>query len=126
MIIHVTVSEKHLAERCMSQLIKLLHMNMCHLHSPSLFNDEILDLKTLLRRHVTAALLYSCRFWITHWLEHICAAGAWAQVPDGLNDFCDEHLLHWIEVLSLTKSLPAVQRAMQDLMLEIEVRCLTL
>jgi hypothetical protein len=126
MTIHVTVAEKHLAERCMSQLNRLLHMNMCHLHNPSLFNDEILDLETLLRRHVTAALLYSCRFWITHWLEHIRAAGAWAQVPDGLDDFCDEHLLHWIEVLSLTKSLPAVQRAMPDLMLAIEVRCLTL
>jgi hypothetical protein len=124
--IHAMVAEKHLAERCMSQLNKLLHTNMCHLHDPSLFNDEILDLETLLRRHVTAALLYSCCFWIAHWLEHIRAAGAQAQVPDGLNQFCAEHLLHWIEVLSLTKSLPAVQRAMPDLMLVIKVRCLTL
>jgi hypothetical protein len=124
--IHAVVAEKHLAERCMSQLNKLLHINMCHLDDPSLFNDEISDLEILLRQHVTVALLYSCRFWITHWLEHIRVAGAQAQVPDGLNQFCAEHLLHWIEVLSLTKSLPAVQRAMPDLMLVIEVRCRTL
>jgi hypothetical protein len=122
--IHAMVAEKHLAERCMSQLNKLLHMNVCHLDDPSLFNDEILDLETLLRQYVTAALRYSCRFWITHWLEHIHEAGAQAQVPDGLDVFCAEHLLHWIEALSLTKCLPAVQQAMSELVLELVVRCL--
>jgi hypothetical protein len=122
--IHAMVAEKHLAERCMSQLNKLLHMNMCHLDDPSLFNDEILDLETLLRQYVTAALRYSCRFWIMHWLEHIREAGAQAQVPDGLDVFCAEHLLHWIEALSLTKCLPAVQQAMSELVLELVVRCL--
>jgi hypothetical protein len=126
MTIHAIVAEKHLAERCMSQLNKLLHVNMCHVHNPSLFNDKISDLETRLRQYVTAALRYSCRFWITHWLEHARAAGARAQVPDGLHDFCAEHLLHWIEVLSLTQDLPAVQRAMPNLMSAIEVRCLTL
>jgi hypothetical protein len=125
MVIHVTVAEKHLAEYSMSQLNKLLHFNICRLHDPSLFNDEISDLEIRLRQYVTAALVYSCRFWITHWLEHIRAAGTRAQVLDGLNDFCAEHLLHWIEVLSLTKNLYNVQRAMAGLMLEIVVRCRT-
>jgi hypothetical protein len=124
--IHGTVAEKHLTERCMSQLNKLLHMNICGLHNPSLFNDEIPDLEIVLTQYLTAALRYSCRFWITHWLEHIREAGAQAQVPDGLNQFCDKHLLHWIEVLSFTKSLPTVQRAIPDLMLEVEVRWLAL
>jgi hypothetical protein len=52
-------------------------------------------------------------------------AGAWAQVLNGLNDFCAEHLLHWIEVLSLTRTLHVVRQAMSDLMLEVVVRCLT-
>jgi hypothetical protein len=123
--IHVAVAEKHLAERCMAQLNKRLHLNMCHLPDPSLFNDEISDLEIGLRQYVTAALRYSCRFWITHWLAHIRAAGVQAQVPHGLVGFCAEHLLHWIEVLSLTRNIYAVHREMPDLVLEKLVRCLT-
>jgi hypothetical protein len=124
--IHAMVAEKHLAERCMFQLNRLLQLNICRLPDPSLFNDEIADLEARLRQHVTAALRYSCRFWITHWLEHIRAAGAQAEIPNGLDEFCAEHLLHWIEALSLTGNLHAVQQAIPDLMLEIEVRCSTL
>jgi hypothetical protein len=124
MTIHGTVAEKQLAERCMIQLNRCLRQNICDLHYPSLFNDEIADLAIRLRRYVTAALRYSCRFWITHWLEHIRAAGPWAQVPDGLDGFCAEHLFHWIEVLSLTGNIYAVHREMPDLMLEIKVPCL--
>jgi hypothetical protein len=126
MTVHGTVAEKHLAERCMIQLNRRLRLNICDLHDPSLFNDEISDLEIRLRQYVTAALRYSCRFWIAHWLKHIRAAGSRAQVPDGLHDFCAEHLLHWIEVVSLTGNLHAVHRAILDLMLEVEVCCLTL
>jgi hypothetical protein len=82
-------------------------------------------LEIRLRQYLTVALRYSCCFWITHWLAHIRAAGSQAQLPHGLDDFCAEHLLHWIEVTSLTKSLPAVQGGTTELMLEIEVRWLT-
>jgi hypothetical protein len=126
MTIHGTVAEKQLAKLCMSQLNRRLRLNICNLDDPSLFNDEIADLEIRLRQYVTAALRYSCRFWIMHWLQHIRAAGARAQVPDGLHDFCAEHILHWIEVLSLTGNLRAVQRAILNLMLEVEVRYLTL
>jgi hypothetical protein len=119
------VAELHLTERCMVQLNKLLHLNMCGLDNPSLFNDEISELKIQLRQYLTVALRYSCRFWITHWLAHIRAAGSQVQLPHGLDEFCAENLLHWIEVLSLTGSLPAVQGGITELMLEIEVRCLT-
>jgi hypothetical protein len=126
MTIHVMVAQKQLAERCMVQLNKHLHINMCRLHDPSIFNDEISDKEAQRRLYLTVALRYSCRFWITHWLAHICAAGSQAQLPHGLDDFCAEHLLHWIEVLSLTGNLAAVQRVMPDLMLTIVVRCFTL
>jgi hypothetical protein len=123
--IDATVAELHLTERCMVQLNKLLHFNMCGLHNPSLFNDEVSDLEIRLRQYLTVALRYSCRFWFTHWLAHIRAAGSQAQLPHGLDDFCAEHLLHWIEVLSLTKSLSAVQGGTTELMVDVLVRCLT-
>jgi hypothetical protein len=109
------VAQKNITERCIRQLNKLLHMNICRIQDPSLFNVEVPDLETLLKQYVTAALRYSCRFWVTHCLEHIRAAGSQAQLPHGLDQFCEEHLLHWIEVLSLTGDMNTVQRVMPEL-----------
>jgi hypothetical protein len=66
LIIHVAVAEKHLAERCMFQLNRFLHWDMCHIQNSSLYNIEVPGLETRLRQYVTAALRYSCRFWIAH------------------------------------------------------------
>jgi hypothetical protein len=121
--IHADLAHKNMVERCIYQLNKLLKLNICHIQDPSLYNVEVPDLEILLRQYVTAALCYSCCFWITHWLEHIRAAGARAQVPHGLDVFCAEHLLHWMELLSLTKNIYAAQRVLPDLMSKIAVRC---
>jgi hypothetical protein len=115
-------AHKNLAEHCLSQLNKLLHHNMCHLTDVSLFNHEVADLQTRVNKHISAALRYSCRYWITHWLEHLQAAGSEAQVPVGLDVLCEQHLLHWIEVLSLTKDLNGVQRVMPELTSIVNVR----
>jgi hypothetical protein len=119
------VAQKNITDRCIRQLNKLLHMNICRIQDPSLFNVEVPDLKALLKQHVTAALRYSCRFWVTHYLEHIRAAGSNAQLPHGMDQFCKEHLLHWIEVLSLTGDMNSVPRLMPELISVIHVRSLT-
>jgi hypothetical protein len=118
------VAQKNIAERCIRQLNKLLHMNICRIQDLSLFNVEVPDLKALLKQHVTAALRYSCLFWATHCMQHIRAAGSQAQLPHGLDQFCEEHLLHWIEVLSLTGDINAVQRLMPELISAMNVRSL--
>jgi hypothetical protein len=80
------------------------------------------DLLTRLNEHVSAALRYSCKYGLTHLLEHLRAAGSQAQVPLGLAAFCEQHLLHWIEVLSLTKDMNTVQHVMPELLALINVR----
>jgi hypothetical protein len=122
--IRVDLAHKNFIERCLRQLNKLLHFNMCKIDDASLSNNEVPDLDNHLREYVTEALRYSCRFWVIHWLEHIRAAGAQAEIPDGLNDFCAAHLLHWIEVLSLTGDMYAIQRAMLELVSVVQVSCL--
>jgi hypothetical protein len=119
--IHLMVAEKHIVERCIFQLNKLLHFDVCDIKDASLFNHEILDLKNRLNR-ISAALRYSCKHWPTHWLEHLRTAGSQAQVPLGLDEFCGQHLLHWIEVLSLTGEMNAVQQVMPQLVSVITVR----
>jgi hypothetical protein len=120
--IYVALAHKNIAEYCFSQLNKLLRFDICDIKDPSLFNHEVSDLPTRLNKHVSAALHYSCKYGLTHLLEHLRAAGSQAQVPLGLAAFCEQHLLHWIEVLSLTKDMNAVQRVMQELLALINVR----
>jgi hypothetical protein len=119
---HVALAHKNIDERCLSQLNKLLHFDMCNIKDASLFNHEVSDLQTRLKEHVSAALRYSCRCWMTHWLEHLQAAGSQAHVPLGLDVFCRQQLLHWIELLSLTKYMNSVQRVMLKLISTINVR----
>jgi hypothetical protein len=117
-----TLAHKNVAERCFYQLNKLLHFNMCDVNNASLFNRQVLDLQTRLSEHVSAALRYSCRYWPSHLLQHIRVAGSQAQVPVGLAAFCEQHLLHWIEVLSLTEDMNAVHRVMPELISVMMVR----
>jgi hypothetical protein len=118
---HIMLAEKHITEHCLFQLNKLLYFDVCDIKNAALFNHEILDLKNRLNR-ISAALRYSCKYWPTHWLEDLRTAGYQAQVPLGLNVFCGQHLLHWIEVLSLTGEMNAVQQVMPELVSVIEVR----
>jgi hypothetical protein len=116
------LAHKNFAERCFSQLNELLHFDMCEIKDASLSNHEVSDLPNRLNKHVSAALRYSCRYWPSHLLEHIRVAGSQSQVPLGLTVFCERHLLHWIEVLSLTEDMNSVQRVMPELISFMNVR----
>jgi hypothetical protein len=120
--IHPTVAEKYVVERCVCQLNKQLRFDICDIQDASLFNCEVLDLPTRLNERVSAALRYSCRYWPSHLLEHIREAGFQAQMPLGLDVFCAQHLLHWIEVLSLTGDINAMHRLMAGLISTMNVR----
>jgi hypothetical protein len=119
--IHLTLAERHVAEHCFFQVNKLLRFNICDVTDVSLFNHEILDMKTR-RNRISAALRYSCKYWATHWLEYLQSAGSQAEVPLGFDAFCRQHLLHWIEVLSFTGEMNAVQRVMRELISVVNVR----
>jgi hypothetical protein len=118
----LTIADKHLTERCLFQLNKHLRFDICNIKDASLFNQEVSDLPIRLNKHVSAALRYSCKYGLTHLLEHLRACSSQAQVPLGLAVFCDQHLLHWIEVLSLTEDMNAVQRVMRELISLMNVR----
>jgi hypothetical protein len=116
------LAHRNVAEHCFYQLNKLLRFDICDIKDASLFNHELSDLPSRLNKHVSAALRYSCKYGLTHLLEHIRVAGSQAEVPLGLDEFCHQHLLHWIEVLSLIKNMNAVQRVMSELIPLMNVR----
>jgi hypothetical protein len=119
----VDIIEDHfrLVENCLAIMNVALHYNICRIRDPSLFNDEVSDLRARLNQYVPKPLRYACRFWAVHWLEHIRAARSQCRVPIGLESFCATHLLHWIELLSLIDSLDVVQRVMPDLLAIMDV-----
>jgi hypothetical protein len=120
---HMIVANKHITERCLVQLNRHLRFNICNIKDASLFNREVTNLPTRLNEYVSAALRYSCLYWLPHFLEHLRVAGDRAQVPLGLEQFCEQHILHWIEVLSLTEDMNAVQQVMPELISVINVGC---
>jgi hypothetical protein len=119
----VDLESDHLriVERCLEHMNRLLRYDICHIGDPSLLNAEVADLKDRLTQYISATLRYACRFWVTHWLEHIRTAGSRSMVPSALEEFCSEHLLHWIEVLSLTGDLYSLQQVMPELISAVNV-----
>jgi hypothetical protein len=120
--VHFAEDHFRMTERCLEQLNSTLRYDICRIGDPSLLNAEILGLRARLDQHVSLVVRYACRFWAVHWLAHIRVAGSACRIPQGLEKFCTEHLLHWIEVLSLTEDFHAVQGVVHQLMKAIDVR----
>jgi hypothetical protein len=116
-----TIAATHITELCLRQCNDHLHLDMCDIQNPSLFNNEIPDLKTRVASHISEALRYSCEFWAGHCLDFMRAAGSHCPLPSGLEKFSTTHLLHWVEVLSVIKGLDSVRRVLPELIAVMEV-----
>jgi hypothetical protein len=90
------------AQRCLQLLNRSLRKNICDIQNFTLPNSAIVNLQTQLRRCISSALRYASEHALTHLVlsgapdEHLCLE---------LFTFCREHLLHWIELLSLHNRL---------------------
>jgi hypothetical protein len=87
-----------IALRCLALMNDSLRYDICHIRDPKIANKDVQNLNAALLGNVSDALCYATRFWSTH----LAASGA----PDhlllnALNTFCQDHLFHWVEVLSL-------------------------
>jgi hypothetical protein len=119
--INATTANAHLTKHCLARLNKELRFDMCDIRDASLFNVEVEDLKDRLKKYVSLALLYSCEFWAVHCIYAVKASGPQDEVPLGLLEFCNTHLLHWIELLSLVNGLNDAVRIMPKLRAAFEV-----
>ena len=88
-----------------------LRTNICRLTDETVLNDRISNLASRLAEHVPEELVYSCQFWSEH-LEH-----ALNQDPELLllwHEFCEKHILHWLEVMSLTAETKNAMTAVRN------------
>jgi hypothetical protein len=96
-----------LAHRCLLVMNKLLRRDICNLRDPSLFNREIPDLAFRIEQNIPLELQYACKYWI----QHLISSTESSMVIEGvLFQFCNEHILHWLEVLSVLEGLAAAPR----------------
>jgi hypothetical protein len=91
-----------LLERCLSLLNEHLRQDICDIRNPGIANVDVTDLPARIARCVPEAVRYAC----VSWPVHLVASNTVSEtVSAALLDFCTNHLLHWLEVLSLLGAL---------------------
>jgi hypothetical protein len=90
-----------LLNRCLWLLNGQLRRDICDIQNPALANTEIPDF-TRIARSVPRVISYACLFWPVHLVGSTDLS---AIMSKSLLEFCQEHLLHWLEVLSLLGEL---------------------
>jgi hypothetical protein len=96
-----------LLDRCLSLLNEHLRQDICDIRSPGIANTDVLDLPARIARCVPEAMRYACMFWPVHLAASGYPSGP---VSAALPHFCTEHLLNWLEVLSLLGELSSAEK----------------
>ena len=99
---------------CLKLMEKRLKKNICHLNNYAVLR-EVRDISTCQKNHIGDALEYACCFWTKHLLEIPGSSHHSEEVQRAINKFFTTHLLHWIEVLTLTGNLGVGVYAMNDI-----------
>jgi hypothetical protein len=97
-----SVGHHSLANRCLVIMNKHLRRDICDLRDPSQFNREVPDLASRIEKNVPAELRYACKYWIRHVISLIEPS---IELENVLSQFCNDHLLHWLEALSVLEGL---------------------
>jgi hypothetical protein len=100
----VDPAETHstLLARCLQLLHTLLRQDICDIRDPGCANVDVLDLPARIAHALPEAVLYACR----SWPAHLIGSGTISErMSSELLNFCTQHLLHWIEVMSLLGEL---------------------
>jgi hypothetical protein len=100
---------RQFALHCLDYLQRVMRYNMCSL---------TLSAETVVDATLEPDILYACTFWI----EHICAITENAATcSERLEIFVFEHLLHWLEVMSIAKMSRATIAQLKALLTWINV-----
>ena len=74
---------------------------MCHLESSYVVNRDVVDLQERVQNYIPLFLQYICRYWSNHLQDTPYSDG----MRDALKGFTYNHLLFWLEVMSVTNTL---------------------
>ncbi|PAV15833.1 WD40 domain containing protein [Pyrrhoderma noxium] len=92
---------KRIASRCFELMKSQLRFNICDLESSFVLNDDVPDFNERVKKNISPALQYAC----LHWASHLRDIPYSEELKRQLDHFVYNQLLHWVEILSLTKRL---------------------
>jgi hypothetical protein len=111
----ISLDEHHLrlALGCFALLNQHLRYNMANLDDPDVANGDVKDLDARLCRgicdggnHIGSSLPQALFYGARYWSAHVLATSAMnSELLDALGQFCNDHLFHWLELLSLIQGL---------------------
>ncbi|EIW74619.1 WD40 repeat-like protein [Coniophora puteana RWD-64-598 SS2] len=106
-------ADERLALACLQVMRVGCRFNILGLESSYVCHNEIADFDARVRRHVSPALRYACRFWMEH--ASATPAGRRGSVRREVEEFLGKGLLVWLEVVSATGCVEAVREGMKGL-----------
>ena len=89
------------AEQFFVGIDRMLHFNMCHLESSYVANKDVVDFEERVQSYIPSSLYYICCHWSNHLQDTLYSDG----MRDTLRVFAYNHLLFWLEVMSVTNTL---------------------
>jgi hypothetical protein len=112
--LYVNAGQQHLrlALCCLRLMNSCLTYDICDIRNPGIANR---DVQNRVDEKITEALRYACRHWVAHLIS--IDPALIAERPELLEElrmFCQEHLLHWTEVVSLLDQVPAVHKMLPN------------
>jgi hypothetical protein len=119
-----STGENHeaLLHRCLLLLNEHLHQNICDIRKPGLSNADVPFLHARIARWLPETMRYAC----VSWPMHLVASDSISrEVSAALLEFCTEHLLHWLEALSLLEKLSSVGRHLPKVIAWCQVRMIS-
>jgi hypothetical protein len=121
--IEPSARNRHIVLHCLECMNNSLKEDICGVNDPSKLNSEIVDLKLRVQARIPSELQYSCIHWVSHLLCLRSSDEASEQILESIQLFTFNHLLHWIEVLSLLQRLdvaiPALKQAREWCMVSV-------
>ena len=117
--IDTDLEKSKIVSRCFGLMKNRLRFNICDLETSFKFNRDVPDLEKRVNERIHSGLLYSCR----HWASHLRDVPYSDELLSELDNFVYNQLLHWVEILSLTKRLhPFLGSTLKNALEWIEVR----
>ena len=94
-----------------------LKFNICKLERSYLLKSEVPDLEERIKKSISPALWYSCRFWAEH-LAHVSKFDR--DLFSCLRVLMEEKFLFWLEVLNVKGQLALARRALLSLQMWLD------
>jgi hypothetical protein len=110
-------THQRLAARCLAVMRRGLGKNICHLPSYGTARSEIDD--QAINDHLPMEIQYACRYW----MYHLQQGKFEIRDHDSIHSFLREHLLHWLEAMSILGMISESINSVDALHSLVQVSC---